>query len=217
MTNNIKYVFVANNPNVIIEKIYSVDNGMQKHSIVNLSVILEVKNQQELNQENQLKRVFIVQSRTTIARAKKSFLKSTTCFMAQTKLPSQAGGQDTRRSGLQHSWTLFQWRFNFVHLKDALPKQFNAKSGDLLGYIGSVTSNNCVINRQNLFNSSISVMCDANKVRNIGGSWHRWNVQLTLNLTVYRTLNFWLLTFFILGAVLHFLLDWGHILRFVYA
>ena len=47
-----------------------------------------------------------------IARTKKSFLKNVAikCFVAQTKLPSHVEVQNTKRSGLQHSCTLFQKR-----------------------------------------------------------------------------------------------------------
>ena len=37
--------------------------------------------------------------------------------MAQTKLPWHVEAQNTKKSDLQHSWTLFRKAFNFVHLK----------------------------------------------------------------------------------------------------
>ena len=46
------------------------------------------------------------------------------------KLPSHVEAQNTKRSGLQHSCTLFQKWFNFAHFKNAFLNQFNMKKVD---------------------------------------------------------------------------------------
>ena len=87
-------------------------------------------------------------------------------FKVQAKLPSHVEAQNTKELGLRRNCTLFQKRFNLVHLKAPFLKQFDTKmkrpqlhynitfSGvQMLEYIGLVPNNNCVISRQTLLNS----------------------------------------------------------------